>query len=67
MRVSTSLYIELSGKVSANGLGRGLEAECGSSGGQIRRVLRLISLLLHGLVLLLWDQVVNAFFVLNHL
>ena len=59
MRVSTTLQIVLSGKVSANGLGRGLEAKCGSSGGQIRRVLRSISLLLLRLVLLLGDQVVN--------
>lgn len=67
MRVSTALKVELAGKVGALRLGCGLQTEGRSSGGHVRRVLRPIALSLWLNVLLLGDQIVDAFLVLNHL
>lgn len=65
--VSTTLKVELSGQVGADWLRRGLEAEGGCSGGQVGRVLRLVPLLFGSNVLLLRNEVVDAFVHFTHL
>ena len=67
VRVGSTLEIILASKVRTHGFRRRLKAESGSSGSKIGRVLRLIPLLLLRHVLLLGDQVVDAFLVLDHL
>lgn len=65
--VSSSLEVEFSGEVRALGLRCGLQAKRGCSRSQVGRVLRLVALLFLGHELLLGDQIVDAFLVLDHL
>ena len=65
--MGTTLEIILARKVSAYWFRRGLQTERGSSRSKVRRVLRSVALRLLGHVLVLGDQVVDAFLVLDHL
>ena len=67
MGVSTSLQVERAGQVGAHGLRGGLEAEGGRGGGKVGWVLGSVPLLFLGNVLLLRDEVVDAFVHFCHL
>lgn len=67
VRVGTAFQVIFSCQVGANRLRRGLEAKGGGSGRKVGRVLGPVALGLLSDVLLLGNQIVNAFFVLNHL
>lgn len=67
MGVRATFQVELAGQVGADGLRRGLETKGRGSRREVGWELRLIAFGLLGNVLLLGDQVVNAFLVLNHL
>jgi hypothetical protein len=60
--MGSALKIELSREVRTNGFRGGLEAERGGGRGKVSGVLTSVAFSLDGDVLLLWDQVVDAFF-----
>ena len=64
--VCTALKVIFSREVGTDRLRGGLKAECRGSGGEIRWILRPISLLFLLLELFLGDQIIDAFLVLNH-
>ena len=64
--VRSALQIIFSGEVGADRLRGGLQAKRGGSGGEIRRILRPISLGFLCNELLFGNQIIDAFLVLNH-
>jgi len=67
MRVGSTLEVVLSGQVGAHGLRCGAEAESRCSRLELTRELGLIALRLLGDMLLLGNEVVDAFFELHNL